>query len=331
MATNYPIIFDLTEISSSMNEFVGPKNGMLGDLISLNIKIPSGFVLTTYAYKMFLKKNELKNKIKKSLSTISFADNNFEQKSREIRESIERGVLPKEVKDEILVSYKRLSDSSNSKLAAVAVRSSSTVEDSIHQSMAGQHETYLNIRGERNLLHYIKKCYSSLFSERAIKYRLRNQNLNNPSKLLMSVGIQQMINSKSSGVLFTVNPVTKKKEILIEGAWGLGTSVVSGSINPDRFVLDYKTLRLEKKTIFPKNFRDVPKKSGGIRRSMVPKDLVRKQCLTIEQIRKLARIGLLIEKYYNRPVDIEWAIENKSNELYILQARPETTLPKLKV
>ena len=236
-----------------------------------------------------------------------------ESASADIRDLIVKSRIPKEIQDEITENYKKIS-------GFVAVRSSAVSEDLQEASFAGQQATFLNVKGEKDLLRYVKECWASFYTSRAIIYR-QNHNFNHEPK--MAVVVQKMVDSKKSGVIFTANPVTKNKnEMMIEAAFGLGETIVSGMVTPDNFVADKKSRKIIRETINEKNIAII-KRDGKNKTIKLDAEKRKEKSLSEKEINQLIEISLKIEKYYKNPMDIEWAIDDK---LYILQARPITTL-----
>jgi pyruvate,water dikinase len=303
---------------------VGGKNANLGELISIGIPVPPGFAITAEAYKLHIERNNLAEKIFSILSNLDVLDSNaLESTSKKIREIIESGEIPEEVKTEILEAYRELGKKVGRVNPVVAVRSSATAEDLPTASFAGQQDTYLFVEGEEELLKYVKKCFSSLYTPRAIAYRKAKGF--DDRKVYLSVGVQKMINSKASGVMFTLDPVTGNRDIIvIEGTFGIGETIVQGRVRPDQFVVDKKNLTIVREIISQKSRMGIRSQEGGIKEVPVPEDMKDRPCLTKDQVIILARYGLEIEKHYGVPMDIEWALDSDENKLYILQARPET-------
>lgn len=304
---------------------VGGKNANLGELISAGIPVPPGFAVTAAAYKLFMEKTGLKSEVFKLLSSVD--TNNIQQlrdASSKIREMIESSPLPEEVEEEIRRHYRQLGERVGAADPEVAVRSSATAEDLPGASFAGQQETYLFVRGEEELLKYVKKCFASLFTARAITYR--EEKGFKHDKVYLSVAVQKMVNSKAAGVMFTINPVTgDPNTLMIEAAWGVGETVVGGRVTPDEYAVSKSDLRILEKKVATKKVMAVRSKAGGLTEEVeVPEDLQNKQVLTDEQIVELARYGLAIERHYQHPQDIEWALDGETDTLYIVQARPET-------
>ena len=224
-----------------------------------------------------------------------------------------------------MTHYKALGKKVGVENPEVAVRSSATAEDLPTASFAGQQDTYLFVSGREALVEATKKCISSLFTPRAIAYRVEKGF--DHFKVKLSVGIQKMVNSKAAGVMFTVNPVTGDRNVVvIEGAWGVGESVVQGHVDPDRFVVEKGTHKILDKFISTKKVMTIKGKSieGFSKEVPVPENLMNVPCLNDDQVVELAKDAELIEKHYGRPMDIEWALDTDTNKLYIVQARPET-------
>ena len=308
----------------------GGKGASLGELLKAGIPVPPGFVITAQAYYHFLKETGLAERISQAIrEKVKDPDDpkGYEEASKLVRKMIEEAPIPREIEEAIVSSYRELSKRVGVDAAYVAVRSSATAEDLPEASFAGQQESFLNVRGEDELLTKVVKCWSSLFTPRAIFYR---QQKNFPhEKVLMSVVVQKMVNSKSAGVMFTIHPATgDPSKIVIEGSWGLGESVVSGSITPDRFVVDKETLEIVEQQISDKSvelIRDPT--TNKTTRSEVPPERRKQPCLTQEEIRALAELAIKIERHYGRPQDIEWAIDRDlpfPDNVFIVQSRAET-------
>jgi len=251
----------------------------------------------------------------------------YEGASKKVRQIIESAHMPSEIEDAIKEAYSKLSQRIGSAQVFVAVRSSATAEDLPDASFAGQQETYLNVRGTDELLEKIVKCWSSLFTPRAIFYRtqkgFRHENV------LISVGVQKMVDAKAAGVMFTINPVTgNPNQIVIEGNWGLGEAVVSGAVTPDDYIVDKNTLQIIERHIAKKTVEYVKDpESGQTVHANVPPERQEKPCLTDEEIIKLAELAKRIEQHYGRAQDIEWAVDRElpfPENIFIVQSRPET-------
>jgi len=290
----------------------GGKGANLGELLRAGIPVPPGFVVTAQAYQYFLEKTGIAERIY-SIIREKVRDPNdpkgYEEASREVRGLIESTPMPEEVREAIVRSYRELCRRLGVDEVYVAVRSSATAEDLPEASFAGQQESYLNVKGEAEVLEKTVKCWSSLFTPRAIFYR---QQKGFPhEKVLISVVVQKMVNAKAAGVMFTIHPVTgDPSKIVIEGNWGLGESVVSGSVTPDRFVVDKDTLEVVEQEVAEKTVEYVrDPATGRTVRAEVPPERRRQPCLTPEEVRRLAELAIKIERHYGRPQDIEWAID----------------------
>jgi len=322
---------------------VGGKNASLGEMYSnltkKGVKIPNGFAVTAYAYNYFLERAKIKDDLQKVLQGLDTSSiRNLTEKGRKARETILKAELPKELKEEIVKAYKKLCSQYGANVD-VAVRSSATAEDLPDASFAGQQETYLNIRGDHSLLEATKKCFASLFTNRAISYRV-DKGFGH-FKVSLSVGVQKMVRSDKacSGVMFSIDTETGFKEaVLINGSYGLGENIVLGAVNPDQFYVFKPTLK--------KGFKPIISKKLGSKRIMmvysehgaknttenveVPYEKRFKFILNDEEILQLARWACTIEDYYSRkarkfkPMDMEWAKDGITNEMFIVQARPET-------
>lgn len=324
-------VISLDQVNLSMVQEVGGKNAATGEMIQQlskeDILVPSGFATTVFAYKNFLQENKLDEKIKLILKKTNYENTRSVQKSSHL---IKKLILAAPFSDEFIQSVK----AAYKKLGAkkVAVRSSATAEDTEGASFAGAQDTYLNIEGESNVLIAIKKVYASLFNTRAISYRY-NQ-LFNPDFIAMSVGIQPMIRSDQSvsGVMFTVDTESGfDKVILINAAYGLGEGVVQGQVNPDEFIVYKPSLAKKHKAILSRQlgqkqvkfvYGNSQKKSTKI--VAVKKADQERFCLSDDEIEFLASLAVKIEKYFGKPMDIEWAKNGPKGKFYILQARPET-------
>ncbi len=324
------IILWFEELTKEDVPLVGGKNANLGEMLRAGIPVPPGFAVTAYAYKLFIEKTGIKDKIYQILKEKApkgAKPEDYMEASKEIRELIEKTPMPKEIEEEIVKAYRELSKRIGKEEEFVAVRSSATAEDLPGASFAGQQETFLNVKGEREVVERVQKCWSSLFTPRAIFYR--EQKGFQHEKVLISVAVQKMVNAKAAGVMFTIHPVTGDKgKIVIEGNWGLGEAVVSGAVTPDEWVVEKSTLNIVERRIVEKKVEYVrDPKTGKTVHAEVPPERVKAPCLTDEEVRRLAELGVLIEKHYGIPMDIEWAIDRDfgfPENVFIVQARPET-------
>ncbi len=315
---------------------VGGKNASLGEmynaLVPKGVNLPNGFAITSGAYRYFLEEAKLVGKMTEVLRGLDTHNiTNLQSRGKKIRSMIVAAELPKDLKEEIVAAYREMSAGFKKKNVDVAVRSSATAEDLPGASFAGQQETYLNITGEKALLLAVKKCFASLFTDRAISYRV-DKGFDH-MKTYLSVGIQKMVRSDraSSGVMFTIDTETGfKNSIVINSSWGLGELVVQGKVIPDEFKVFKPTLMKGYKSIVG---RELGSKSmtmiygendAATKILKTPEKLRNKFSLLDDEVVKIAQWGALIEDHYGKPMDIEWAKDGVSKELYIVQARPET-------
>ena len=295
----------------------GGKGASLGEMTQVGLLIPPGFVVLASAFDRFLEETDLEMEISSALKRVNYKDvNSVDKASNVIRDLIHDKVMPADIKKEILAEFKKL------KVKFVAVRSSATAEDSSVASWAGELETYLDTT-EKMLVENVRKCWSSLFTPRAIFYRQEKEMLK--TKVSVAVVIQEMIASEISGIVFTVHPVTKNKnQMIIEAGWGLGEAIVSGQVTPDAYIIDKRDLSIIDINIAKQEMMIIRKAGGGIKHAAVSKAKLEKQKLNGKQIVALARICAQIEKHYKKPQDIEWAMAK--GKIYITQSRPITTL-----
>src|SRR3989338_3626419 len=329
-----------SEVSIADVPSVGGKNAALGEmysnLVPFGVNIPDGFALTADAYRHFFKKTGLDEKIKKILSDLDTRNiKNLQVRGKKVREEILKSILPQDLQDAITKAYAELGKKYG-KNSAVAVRSSATAEDLPGASFAGQQETYLNVHGIEEVLISTKKCIASLFTDRAISYRTDKGFSHFDAAL--SVGVQRMVRSdlSSSGVAFTIDTETGfDKVILLNGIYGLGEFIVQGKVIPDEFIIFKPTLEngsknpIIGKNIGKKNIKLIYAKDGTKQEKVLLLDQ-QKFCITNEEAIKLAKWCLQIEKYFSKkhnhyqPMDIEWAKDGKTGELFIVQARRES-------
>ncbi len=310
------LIKKFKELSKKNVSIAGGKGASLGEMTQAKIPVPPGFVILVSAFEKFLEETDLNIEINAIMKKIKHNDiNSVEKASVQIKDMIENLEIPQDIAKEIKKSFQSL------KSKYVAVRSSATAEDSSVASWAGELETYLNVT-EKNLLKSVKKCWASLFSPRAIFYRFE-KNLQD-QKVSVAVVIQKMVQSEISGICFTVHPVTEDKtQMIIEAGWGLGEAVVSGSITPDSYVLNKKNFSIIDINVAEQE-KEMALDKKGVKWKKVPSSKQNKQKLKEKELIKLSKLCVQIEKHYQKPQDIEWAIEK--NKIYITQSRPITTL-----
>ncbi len=310
-------------------ERVGGKGANLAELTQAGFQVPPGFLITTNAYRAFVETNQLQAQIASLVrQTRSDDPAALEETSTQIRALFEKGALPETSAAEIKDAYLTLIPAQPHTAPPVAVRSSATAEDLPGFAFAGQQETYLNVMGAEAVLEAVKKCWSSLWTARAIGYRARN---NIPSEgLALAVVVQHMIASESSGVLFTANPVTgKRAEMVMDASFGLGEAIVSGQVQPDHYVVDTRRWQITQKKLGAKSFAIVPRAEGDTQSRQ--RDAASEPALTDAQILELARVCERIARHFGAPQDIEWAwvsSVSKAGQFFILQARPMTALPE---
>ncbi len=298
---------------------VGGKSANLAELINNGFPVPECFFVTVNAYREFLKEAGLENKILEMVDSIDFENvSSLQETSQNIKALITNAKMPEKIEQEIKSIYKALVSAVGSSL--VAVRSSAVTEDVKGASSAGQQETFLNVSGGDEVVNSVKKCWASLFNARAIYYRHKHNQEKNPG---ISVIVQRMIESKKSGIMFTVNPSNpENKDITIEACWGLGETIVQGEVIPDRYVVDKNTGRIIEINIGKKGIQRVLESDKTVKQK-VSEDMVEKQVLTTNEIVTLAEYGKRIEEHYGVPQDIEYGIDDK---IYILQSRAITFL-----
>lgn len=329
----YILWFD--QVTKKDIPLVGGKNGSLGEMYSIltpaGVKIPNGFIFTADAYWYYLRHNGIEEKLKEIFAKLDYKNlRSLRTVSRMARNLIMAGNFPPDLKAMIIVNYGHLSNAYGVENVDVAVRSSATAEDLADASFAGQHETYLNIDNQYELLRAVKKCVASLFLERAIVYR--EEKGFDHMKVALSVGIMKMIRSDlaSAGIMFTLDTETGfRNVVLINSIYGVGEMIVKGRITSDQYYVFKPALREGKKAIIVKNLGQKNKKyvyasKEGLKEVAVAQKDQEKFSLSDDEIMKLAVWGLRIEEHYGAPQDIEWAKDGQDGELYIVQARPET-------
>jgi pyruvate,water dikinase len=305
---------------------VGGKNSSLGELIRAGIPVPPGFSVTTETYLQFTS-GGLKNRIEGILSDIDLQDvASLDKASQRIRQAMSQTPLPKKIEEEIISNYQALSQVFDTPDLPVAVRSSATAEDLPGASFAGQQDTFLWVQGMDEILEKIKDCMSSLFTPRAISYRVK---MGFPhEKVLISVAVQKMVDAKAAGVMFTLNPLNgDPSKVVIEGNWGLGETVVAGLCNPDKFVVDKVTMAIDREISLKGTECIFDAKRREVVHADIPPDRRELQCIDDQEVLELARYARKIEEYYGCPQDIEWAIDKQNPfpfNIYMVQSRPET-------
>jgi pyruvate,water dikinase len=317
-------------INKDMSQQCGGKASHLGELTSLKLNVPKGFCVTANAFATHLKSNNLDERIAKIARDIDYEDfQALEQKTETIRSLIEGAEIPAEIEEEIIKNYASLLEDEPEPF--VAVRSSVAVRESPISSFPGMMDTYYYLRGARTILENVKKCWASVWSARAASTR-KTKGVDHDKAIIAPI-VQKMVNSRTAGVMFTLNPLNgDRSKIVIEGSWGLGETVVSGALTPDQFVVDKVMIEINERNIFTKNLECVfdPEKGKAVNADVAP-DLQNKPCLDDREIKELVGIGKRIEKHYGCPQDIEWAIEKDlpfPENVHILQSRAESVWSK---
>lgn len=317
------IVLWFEELGKEDIPVVGGKCANLGELAGkIGVPVPAGFAVSAYAYKVFLEKSKANKTVESLLSGMDISDmESLQEASGKIRKYIEGLSMPKEMEKEILRKYQELCRKAGREDVAVAVRSSATAEDLPGASFAGQQDTFLNVT-RKTLLESVKKCWSSLFTPRAIVYR--KEKGFSADEVLIGVAVQELIESYASGVMFTIEPVSGARDkIVINASLGLGEAVVSGQVTPDEYVVDKTTFQIVEKQVVRKERQITSDKKGGTKWAVIPRALQDRQAVNDEQIARLSQYGMQIEKHYGVPQDIEWAVDDRGR-IFILQARPET-------
>ena len=307
-------------------DIVGGKSSSLGEMTAkTDVPVPYGFATTAYAYRYFIKESGLEEKMRSILSELTDVENSalLRDVSARLRDAIMAEKMPQDLQDAIGAAYVELGKRVGEENPYVAVRSSATAEDLPDASFAGQQDTYLNVQGAETIIAKVKECYASCFTDRAVYYR-EKQGFDHIEVALSAV-VQMMVFSKTSGVMFTVNVATgDDNNILIEAAFGLGEYVVQGTVTPDNYTISKHDHKIIDRCVNEQDIMLVRKKGGDCEEVQVPEELRKVQTLTDEQILELADYAKKIEKHYGCYMDMEWGVDERTNKIWILQARPET-------
>ncbi len=327
-----------SELNKDSGPYAGGKGANLGEMYNAKIPVPPGFVITAQAYDYFIEEAGIKDKIKELLDSLEYENTEqLDQVTNEIRKLVTDSEMPKEMQEEILEAYEHLdipeantTDQNaldilkrSTEPVFVAVRSSATTEDLVEASFAGQQDTYLNIKGKNDLLKYVKKCFASLFTSRATYYRNKKGFAHGEASL--AVVVQKMVNADKSGVVFSKDPTYNKDNVIIEAVFGLGEGIVSGQITPDKYIIS-KGLDILKKEIKIKLKAITRDSSGNQIKKKLSEEKSKEQVLDNHEIKKVSELALRLEDHYDKPQDIEFAVE--SGEIYIVQSRPITTMER---
>jgi pyruvate,water dikinase len=336
MSSDQPLVSRLSELGRRDGDRVGGKNASLGEMISrlgeAGVRVPGGFATTAAAYWRFVDHNELRDRLAEAVGKLKPDRSNLHEVGESIRDMILKGDMPMDVAEEVRRFYADLAAQLGREDPDVAVRSSATAEDLPEASFAGQLETFLNIRGEEALIDAVKRCYASLFTDRAIAYRENNGF--DHMQVALSAAVQQMVRSdlSSSGVMFSLDTETGFRDaVLITGAWGLGETVVQGMVEPDEFQVFKPLLAREgARPIVEKQLGAKDRKmiygKGREATKVVEASRKERETFTLDddEVLQLGRWAVEIERHYGQPMDMEWARDGESGKLFIVQARPET-------
>lgn len=322
------------ELDRTSAPLVGSKNANLGEMLRSGVPVPPGFAVTTEAYDEYLAKTGAGAEIERCWQGFGSREMtlaSYEEASRGLSSLILEKDVPREIEDAIARAYEQMARSCRVVDLPVAVRSSAVAEDLPAASFAGQYDSYLNVTGVGDLMENVKRCWASIFTARAIMYRIRNR----LSVLAgsMSVGVIKMVNTRSAGVCFTVHPGTgDDTKILIEANWGTGESVVQGIVVPDRFLLDKNSCTVAGKEISEK-LRQVAIVESGTAEREIPDHRRAIPCISDDEAMKIAEYAKKLESHYGRPIDIEWALDDElpfPENIFMVQARPVTRVAEKK-
>jgi len=330
MRTQFLTILWFEECNRDALPLVGGKNANLGEMVNAGIRVPPGFAVSSEAFKDYMDTAGLWETVTGSLRDVSPDDiKAISRAGNSIRETILSTPMPEHTKEEILAAYHVLCDKSGVRNLPVAVRSSSTAEDLDEASFAGQQDSFLWVWGDKEVIHATHKCWASLFTDRAITYRMR---IGFPQEhVLISVGIQKMVNSRSAGVMFTIDPVSgDPSKITIDANWGFGESIVQGMVSPDNFVVVKDSLEIKSSYIGQKTQKVVANACGTLIEPVAHEEQT-SPCVSVAEVLELARLAMRIEAHYGSPQDIEWAIDKDQpfpENVFTTQSRPVTAAGK---
>jgi len=306
------------DISLDDRPRVGGKGGSLGELARARIPVPDGFVVTTNAFTLFLDELDARHGIRQKIAALDPTDvTTLNQVTADMRTLLMQAPLPDALAAELITQWQALGDN-----LPVAVRSSAISEDSEEASFAGLQDTFLWQKTPEQILDALRRCWASLYNPESVAYRLK---LALPeAQLAMAVVIQTMVNSRCSGVMFTRSPTTGDRSVItLEASWGLGSSIVSGEVTPDKFVINKVTSDISGRDVATKHIAHLPDDNGGVVEMPVKTEDQSRPCVSDEEVKALAAVARRVEKHYGLPQDIEWAIDGQDNIL-LLQSRPET-------
>lgn len=316
-----PNVLWLEEIKKEDINSVGGKGASLGEMTAIGLPVPKAFVVTAQAFRKFLIETGIEEELFRRLERLDVDDNGaLESVSKDVQGLVLSVEMPDQIREEIVAAYDRMGEDGT----VVAVRSSATAEDLPDASFAGQQDTFLNILGETDLLEAVQQCWASLYGARAIYYRSK-QGFDDRS-VNIAVVVQELIRSEKSGVMFTSHPVTGEPLTIVEGSWGLGEAVVSGSVSPDNYVFDLRSERVVDRLIAEKEIMIVPEGKRGTKTVTLSAKQRTAPVLSDAEVARLATLGKIAEDHYGIPQDVEWAIVG--DVFFILQSRPITTIKR---
>jgi pyruvate,water dikinase len=316
----------LEEVGKEDIAIVGGKGASLGEMLRAELPVPTGFAVTAQAFRRFIDENGISDELFSSIEVDVDDADTLRDAEKKAKKIVMEAKIPADIEKSIRSKYKELCKREG-KEVFVAVRSSATAEDLPDASFAGQQDTFLNIKGEKNVVEAVRKCWASLYGARAIYYRVK-QGFDHRKVNLCAV-VQIMVDAEKAGVMFSSHPSTGEPLTIIEAAWGLGETVVSGAVSPDYYAVDRKTRKItERKIATKKIMHTKDPRTGKTINVPVPEDKKNARVLEDEEILKLVELGEVVEELYGIPQDVEWAIKNK--EIFMLQSRPITTIKKKK-
>ncbi|MFI5035349.1 MAG: PEP/pyruvate-binding domain-containing protein [Acidimicrobiales bacterium] len=321
-----PVVW-FSEVGAESVDLVGGKCASLGELCRVGVPVPSGFAVTTHAHGAFLRDHGIEEVVGEEVRDLDYGDVvEVQAASSRIRAYVEGCEVPSAVQKVVLAHYEELMDLSGG-ASPVAVRSSATAEDHRNASFAGQLDTFLWIRDADQVIRHLQLCWAGLYTPQALSYR--NQFRRDDDQVLMSVAVQQMVDARSAGVMFTLNPINgDRSKIMVESCWGLGEGIVKGEVDPDRYLIDKVTLRVLESHVAEKmtEYRFAAEE-GGVVACPVPDERRAQPSISDDELIELVRFAREIEGHYGRPQDIEWAMgarRSSEDHVHILQSRDET-------
>ena len=323
--SDYIVLFDEYQVADRTR--VGGKNASLGEMIGAGLPVPPGYAVTIDAYDTLRQNVDLRRDVRAALGEVDYDDPiGLAKISRHVRSLIESAPIDGDIEIEVRRAYNQLCELCDTADLPVAVRSSATAEDLPDASFAGQQDTFLWVMGEDAVVEHMKRCWSSLFTDRAISYR--HQMDHDHEVLSMSVGVQKMVQPTAAGVAFTLNPTDgDRSQIAIDASWGFGEAVVGGEVTPDNFLVDKVILEIVQRTISRKTVEYSLNGANVVEKVEVPADRQTRSCLQDHEIQAVAEMAKRAERHYGAPQDVEWAIDGdlpEGQNVVLLQGRPET-------